>query len=387
MALNSIERTLTQIIQTAFPLTENLASTQIPSETWPHLAEASTRHGLAPLLHAALKTNTQLDAPPARVIEQLRASYVRTNIANWLAFDELAHWLDTFHQEQIPVILLKGSALASQLYSDPALRPLGDLDLLVPQASVARVRTLLAAQDYKPFAEVAAHHSDRFTNEQGFVRGGKRAGQIDVHWHLFGVPYYRTRIPIEWFWERTIEFLFGGHPARMFNPTAQLVHLGAHSALHHRGQRLLWLYDIALLLTRQRDEILWDELLAATRTFGLAQAMQMTLTQVRDAWNVSIPVDVLQSLNALQPTFTERAVFVVTVARESHLRVTLDGLNTPGNLRTKLTYWLQQIFPTRAYMQIRYNVQNPRLLPLYYLWRVMTGVYKTAQSAISVVAG
>jgi hypothetical protein len=334
-------------------------------------------------LFAALKKNARLDQIPPDVAERLHTMYVRTRVANLLIFQELGGCLQDFSREQIPVVLLKGSALIVQLYPDPGMRPLGDVDLLIPSEAAARARTLLLERGYAPHIEVGNEFGRRFSNEQSFLRQDKRSDYIDLHWHLFGLSFYRQRTPIDWFWQRTTATEVTGQPARMFTPTAQLLYLSAHSALHHGGQRLIWLYDVALLLSRCRDEIAWEELVQAAQEFGLAQPLRMTLMQVREVWGVAVPAEAKRRLDKVRPTLRERSVFAVTTARWPELRLLVDGLSLSG-LRSKLAFWRRQIFPDASYMKARYEIGDLRLLPFFYLWRAARGVYAITRSAISV---
>ncbi len=384
MTASLIERTLVQFINAAFPVSERFAPPEpLGGAAWPPLVDAAQRHGLGPLLFAALKKNAWLAQLPADVAARLQTMYYRTRVGNLLTFQELGRCLEGFQREQIPVALLKGSALIAQLYPDPGMRPLGDVDLLIPYEAATRAQTLLVGRGYEPHIEVANEFGHRFSNERSFLLKGKRSECIDLHWHLFGLPYYRQRTSIDWFWQRTTTIDLAGQPARVFTPTAQLLYLSAHSALHHGGRRLLWLYDIALLLARCRDEIAWEELVQSAQEFGLVRPLKMTLSQVQAVWGVSMPAGVKRRLDVVRPTLQERYVFAVTTAQRPDLRLLVDGLSLPGP-QAKLGYWRRQVFPEPGWMKARYQIADLRLLPFFYIWRMIKGIYAISRSAISV---
>ncbi|MBK8048555.1 MAG: nucleotidyltransferase family protein [Anaerolineales bacterium] len=56
--------------------------------------------------------------------------------------------LETFEREQIPVIVMKGAALANRLSTDIGLRWMGNLDLLVHPEDQARVGALMLQCGY-----------------------------------------------------------------------------------------------------------------------------------------------------------------------------------------------------------------------------------------------
>ena len=382
--LDSAERALVNLIRHAFPLTPDAPTAPVTVTDWSQLVRAAETHALAPLAYAALNQSGRSNDAPASVRDQLRVAYLRSNVANWLAFQELDCLLEMFGREQIPVVVLKGGALAHALYGDPALRPMMDLDLLMPSSYQMRVSDLLAQQGYSSPTELAKGFGERFSNYQGFERGGNRPSHLEIHWHLFKSPYYCERIPIDWFWDRTMEISIGGARARVFDPNAQLVHLCAHFALHHQAARLLWSYDIARFLTRYGSKLDWSQVIDAAKRFGLSQAIELSLARVVETWQIPLPADVFQRLRAARPTLGQRIAFAMLTAPRGEARVILDTLSAP-DLSGRLAFGLRHIFPSAEYMRERYRIREMRLLPLYYARRPADGARKLGRSMISMI--
>lgn len=379
--LNPTEQLLVRIILAAFPL--NAApepAPAIPDAQWDALSSAALRHGLGPLLYAALKKLDYSSRLAPHAHQQLQDSYRRSDIGNWMAFRELGRVLDLFERAKIQTILLKGAALALDYYPEPALRPLGDLDLLIPQSEVARARELLSGEGYAAGPEMQAEFEQRYSGEISFARRGKNPAQIDLHWHLFVVAYYRERMPVEWFWERTEKIKSGERSVSIFNPDAQLIYLCAHYALHHRSDRLLWLYDLALLL--QRGNFDWEQVIEAVNSFGLTLAVRSTLAKVDNAWGIAPPALVTSRLESLRPDNAEKMVYQITTSSHPNVRVLLDGLSIRG-WQARSEFWLRHLFPTPSYMRERYKLHNAWQLPLYYGLRVTDGAYRVARSTLS----
>ncbi len=383
--LDSAERALVNVIRHAFPLTPDAPAAPVAVTDWSQFVRAAETHALASLAYAALNQAEQPSDAPAGVIDQLRIAYLRSNVANWLAFQELDCLLEMFGREQIPVVVLKGGALAHALYGDVALRPMMDLDLLAPPSQQARVSDLMAQQGYTSPTELAKGFGERFSNYQAFERGGNRPSHIEIHWHLFKSPYYCERIPIDWFWDRTMEISIGSARARVFDPDAQLVHLCAHFALHHQAERLLWSYDLARLLTRYGSEVNWSQVVDAAKRFGLSQAIELSLARVVETWQISLPADVFQRLDAARPTLDQRIAFAMLTAPRGEARVILDTLSA-RDLSGRLIFGLRHIFPSAEYMRERYRIREMRLLPFYYARRLADGARKLGQSLISMIA-
>src|SRR5215212_5005351 len=150
MSLTPVERALVDLIGAAFFPDESAAMPpRLGQQNWPLLVETANAHGVAPLVYSALKKCNLLNRAPQNAIETLRLGYLRASVSNNLVFQELSNRVERFERENIPVIVLKGGALAVTIYDDAALRPMGDLDLLIPKESVARARQALIEEGYE----------------------------------------------------------------------------------------------------------------------------------------------------------------------------------------------------------------------------------------------
>jgi hypothetical protein len=340
---------------------------------WPMLVKTAEHHGLAPLAYEALKRSGLLKDAPESAATSLRMAYLRASVANRLAFQDLASLIDRLKSDDIPVIVLKGGSLAATLYDDAALRPMGDLDLLIPRDAVERAKRALAEQGYRPSTEMADGFADRFSVEQTFLRMGNRPSQIDVHWHAFTMPYYFERIPVEWFWERALEIDIGRASALMLDPTAQLIYLSVHYMLHNY-RRLIWSHDIALLIKRCGEQIDWDRVVEAAGEFRLSAVLADALYEVREQWGVPVPASVDDRLRGVGATARQRIILAATSRMPGSDAGLLYGAGFLG-ARRKMAYWLRVTFPSAGYMRTRFQVRNDALIPFCYLLRLTKGAY------------
>ncbi len=382
--LNSTENSLVRLILEGFPLAgvPVAARLQVAPEEWQAIADSAAKHRVTPLLYASLLKSERLAEVPVPVREQLWKAHLHSGVTSLLAYQELTRLLERFQQKHIPVIVLKGAALATQFYPSPGLRPFGDIDLLIPKAILSRADQLLEEEGYAPAIELGEGFSSRYLAQQAYTRSGSPAFTFDLHWHFLAAVYYRRHIPIDWFWQHTTEVHLGDCSARVFTPGAQLLHLCAHYALHHRDGELLTLYDVARLLSQPGVEFDWPELMAQARMFHLSRAVQFTCEQVRESWGVSLPTQVWEELDQVQPGLEERIAFAVSAGRHSHWRTFLDGLNMPG-LGAKLAYAWQYLFPTQRYMRQHYRLETTRLPPLHYVRRILQSLWRFSCGLVS----
>ena len=369
--LDQIETQLVALIRAGHLLRgDGERAPTIDAAHWPLLVRAAERNKLMPLLHHALKTLGRRDKLSDDVNEKLTAAYMHSYFANARVYEMLAALQDDWSRERIPAIVLKGPALAMTLYGDIALRPFGDCDLLVRDADVVRAIPVLTARGFASAIDLSPGFSRRYLHEQSFVRSGAQPSFVDLHWHLFGITYYRARCELEWFWQHTRTTIIGAHTFTTFDHEAQFLHLCAHLKLHHRYVQLSWTYDLALLLMRHGEAMDWAAIIAAARHSRLILALRAACDDVRTQWGVTLPPAAASALDAIPTGVTERAVFRIATARDARLVSVLDIWYRRG-VRAKCGYWFHILFPSAAYMQLRYEFRSRSLLPLYYLRRLV----------------
>jgi hypothetical protein len=376
------DRALVALILDAFPLPAR-APTPPPFDIeWGVLLERARFHGLSPLLHAALDARPRADAP-TDILEALTDVHRSSALATAAKYHELETLLPLLHAAELPCIVLKGAALAKWLYPAPDLRPFGDVDLLVQAHDAPRLRDLLQTRGYRASDELAEGFRDAYYSEMAFVQSAPPHLALDAHWHLFVPLYFRARMDVEWFWKHTIEYPLGTQSVMILHPTAQLLHLTVHASLNHQhAPRLLWLYDLALLLTQHGAEIDWDAAAAFARASRVTRSASDILAQMEQWWGVAAPAPFLQTLKDTRVAFGERIAFAFTAARHNQARVLSDAFGAPG-VGNKLRYGLRHLFPDAAYMTQHYRVRHPALLSWYYLKRVLQSGGKFARSVLS----
>jgi hypothetical protein len=334
---------------------------------WHDLHQVAQTESLAPLLYQIVRDRNIIPAP---VEQQLRDAYYHNACRNTFLLRELGDVLHHMAKEGVDVILLKGAALAEGVYGDIAVRPMSDLDLLIQQPDLPIARRVLAALGYMPsYLEMHAGFNIEFRNEEPLYKPGLIDTYIDLHWKLISPSYYQRVLPTDWFWETALPTQVGSAPALVLGHEAQVLYLSAH-LLHHGGRGILWLHDVAEVLTSYQVQIDWEQILLRSQAYNLVLSVQQVLTQVADRWHAPIPANVLEQLRVLQPSHHEAQVFTWLTNKHSTVAQLFftDLVGIPNWLH-KLYFAWSTLFPTRAYMQHRYHVPHPVLVPLYYPYR------------------
>jgi len=380
-----LNRTLIALIRAGFPsLTAPLEWPSVAKSDWAQLIEHARRENLTALFYVALKQSQRLAELPRDLAGPLRLMYLRANVAHWRMLPVLDDLLAQCAREQIPVVLLKGAALRAALYPDPALRQLGDLDLLIHEQDKARAASLLQANRYEPLLDLAEGFRENLGSEQCYTRRGKHAASVDLHWHVINVPSYARRTSVDWFWARTMEVAAGKQRAAVLNWDAQFLHLVEHFVIHHQMRGLRWSLDIALLLALHQNELHWDEIVSAARQFQVLPALNAVLADVDAGWGVAAPEPVRTQLAESANGLAGRISVIVSTAERTDALIFREGLSYPS-WRCRASYFFRNFFPSPAYMQTRYHISHSACIPFFYLVRLGRGVGRLIESLGSIL--
>jgi hypothetical protein len=327
----------------------------------PEDVRALIEHGVGPLVYAGTRLpQLREDAMRAAAYESLRAA-------------DLAEVLGGLAAGGVEALILKGTALAYDLYPEPELRPRSDTDLLIAPGALPLLRETILALGFEEQPAGGDEHGLRqaaFTRAPGMV--------YDVHWSATNIPAFDTVLRFEELRTRALPLpRLGPHARALSHVDALLLACIHRVAHHHDSDRLIWLVDIALLrdrMPRDEHERFW-RLAAAGRVVGVCARS----IEVADAWLSRTPHDGPEEWLSEE----ERT-------REEPSRVFLDRDITHGGVlaaslralpwRARLERLWQVAFPPPAFMRQRFG-SNALTLPWWYLYRGARGVARLFRRA------
>lgn len=234
---------------------------------WELLLALARRHRVVALLYQALRA---VPGIPAAVLAQLRAEAQRHAGHSLRQVGELAQLAQAFAAEGVPLIVLKGPALARLAYGNVALRSSVDLDLLVPRRDLPRASALLERHGYTRLEQLGAGQTEAYLAAQhhfSFVRDDLL---VELHYEL-RERYFSYRSDLAGLWARAAPVVLGGCTLQAPGYADQFTTLCLHG-LRHCWERLAWICDIAALLGQQRD-LDWPALLAQLRSYGAERVL------------------------------------------------------------------------------------------------------------------
>ncbi len=233
-------------------------------------------------------------------LDRWKGTRRRSFVVNEILFRELGPVLDALGKAGIPVLLLKGAALVAGVYGESGLRPMADLDLLVPDARARDAFETLRALGWRSLAPrperlLDARHGTSFKGPSGH--------EIDLHWYLLWENCAREAdAPL---WEAAVEARLGARAVRIPCAADQLLHVVVHGLQWSPLPPLRWAADAFLLVAS--DAMDWDRLAREASRRSLTLPVRTGLRWVRERLEAAVPADALARLDAAPVSRAERS--------------------------------------------------------------------------------
>jgi hypothetical protein len=294
--------------------------------------------------------------------------------------------LAAFDDAGIQTLVLKGVPLSFSHYGNPALRPRGDADILVRAALRARALALLEQLGYR--ADVAIDGdlvSYQLTHEHVDRYGTRHC--VDLHWRISNSQVLAQLLADDELFDDAVAVPGLGPHARAPSAVHALLFACMHRAGHvnapyyvagvghHGGDRLIWLYDIHLLLSRM-------DAAERARFCGLARSKRMTMlcrdavASAQRAFGTGAADHVLAAL----PVVPGEREASSAVLRHGRIRQLLGDLRALPSWSERMRMLAQHALPSRRYMESRFPDARLQWLPVLHARRLLASLRRRDKS-------
>ncbi|MBT5873732.1 MAG: nucleotidyltransferase family protein [Candidatus Latescibacteria bacterium] len=278
---------------------------------WDRFLSWCDRHRVVPQVYGNL-SGAWKKALPKMVLRDLRNQFLENTKHAMLRSAALVNLLKRFAERDLPVLSLKGTALALGIYGDLNLRHAGDMDLLIAPEHFDQADHIIRHAGYRNITPGIRHreHLHHLFSDAGYVSDAEGIPnthriRIELHWRLtnlislpmdFHEVYYRSQTTV-----------IAGYPEAVLNPEDRLIYLMTHGS-EHAWYRLGWLCDVAQIL--HRPEILdWPQIVARTRDLGLERVVDQTMHLAHVLLGTPIP-----ALMSPEPETGKQTAYLATSA-------------------------------------------------------------------------
>jgi len=184
----------------------------------------------------------------------------------------------------VDTLVLKGGALIYGYYKRPALRPMSDVDILVPKRSLNN-----------PSIQKNLH-SVEFIDAKG--------NECDLHWTpLWEATWEGAEMH---FWETAEPITIQGVDTKIMAPTEQLFHTIVHGSQFNALPPLRWIADAFKVIEKDGERIDWDKLITLGKEYSYLTNLQQGILFLRSHFEIQMPEDFVTDLVQLKAPLTEK---------------------------------------------------------------------------------
>lgn len=286
----------------------------VPEELdWSRVVATAKRNRMQALLHKALSQRQLLEGVPEGPQAELAADATKLAEAAAVMSEALGEYLRRAAAAGLPMVVMKGLSVSINIYGDPAMRPGGDIDVLVRPADVdASLRILdeMGVGRYWPNLMDDAYYARHHLHQQRCTPDLKI--WFEVHWAL-DHPLSLLTVDYAAMLDRTTPGALLGEPVRDLSPADLLLSLAIHLVKHAvylpaainrpdlsrvtlADGMLMYYVDVAEAVTVLGERIDWRSLVGIARASGAGDIVGSVLRACRDMLGTAVPEWVLAEL-------------------------------------------------------------------------------------------
>jgi len=337
------------------------------SVNWEVVMSAAPRQGVMQSVYRALVPAFASHLPPP-VRDRMRREVQGNAVRNCHLAAEAVRLCRLLEKHGVRALVLKGPALAADVYGDVTLRQFNDLDLLVRQADLGVAVSALAADGFHTKARLNQMRGLLSSWEVTLVHG-RCLFELDLHWRL-SPPYFPFTPEGDQLWCRAVEVDLGvGHVSTLC-PEDLVLFLCAHGA-KHGWQSLSGVCDVAQAVRAHHYD--WDRLLARSKSMGSLRIVLLGMLLAHDFLGAAIPEALIDAARAepavVRGARTFRRYFDQLEANGPglHQRWSIP-LSMIGQRSARFRYTFARVF-LPACKDFDFVTLPHSLFPLYYIAR------------------
>ena len=253
-------------------------------------------------------------------LERCRGLYRKSWAKNKVLLHEMTGILRMVQDAGVTVLVLKGAAMSLLYYKEQGIRPMEDIDILVPPEHAKNAIDALFASGWTRTKNSGTPFNERFPDVNKANHFEKHGCYVDMHWHLLLASSYQGGDD---------DFRAGAVPVRIddtltvqaLNPTDHIFHLLVHAMRWNPAPLLRWVAD-AMTILDSGQEIDWNRLLKQAENRELLLPVRNGLFYLHELMNAPIPPAVLEEIRKKEISSFEYREFRV----HSHPEKLLAGL-------------------------------------------------------------
>lgn len=342
----------------------------LSEQDWTEVIKLANQHRLLPLLHWQLQHRDVQGSIPHFVLERLNCAFRNATLRclkQGAALRQVTQLLDA---AGIDCMALKGAYLAFYVYPGAGLRPMRDLDILVPYAQALHAFDCLQQAGFRQPEHSKGHAKDWLDKHRHLPPLVNANGVcVEIHTSIYASNEPDDCLSYAQLCARSIQVQAPGAPAmKVLSHTDQLLHLIVHAAYQHQlDNGPLIISDIAMLL--EKHSIDWPLFWKLAEHGGYRKGCALLLEMTRQAWpRLDLAQANLENIPAAEVIEVSKQLLLHRLhsRRDAYF---LMLLGKQERLSGKLSLFAQALFPSREKLLSTQGTPDSPLLGYWMRWQ------------------
>lgn len=326
--------------------------------------EFTRHHGVTALVAYSLRDVDASSESVKSLKQQLHDIALHEAAFELFRANQLQTVLAACREQGVQPLVIKGAALAQTHYPSPELRARCDADIFIDMGDIDCIQTVMQAQGYTISGSIYKSH--QFTCNR--VTAKSLSMTFDVHWRISNSPLFARSLSYQEALDQSIEIDTDSN--RGLSPVHALLLACMHRAgnVVHDPDRLIWLYDIYLLVTKMRPE---EQLKFARLALenGVQDVCLEGITKSGKYFDAKLSHEAMTLLSD-----NSYSVTGATSLKNSYLGLVLDDLKKLKSWRARYGLIHELLLPSSDELLRKYNKESSLWVPWLYIWYLSNGL-------------
>lgn len=349
---------------------------------WNKILDNAFKNSVLPFIYFHLKGLGLLPKVPGGIKDKLEKFHHFNTARNAWILLSLEKLSETLSRNKIPFLLIQGSCLLADVYSNPSLRYLSDIDVLIKKDRLSGIENIIAPLGWK----MSDHPGNRewcienLNHLPLFYRKDEPV-VLEIHFKL-PYPEGKKEMDCNWIWEKTCKREIRSSVVYIPSPENMIIQLSMHiskkSHINDLAILLRHCCDISAILERYgEDGIDINALVSTASSAGVSDALyhsiKVSSSIIRNGFLDKIINSTSKDVSKDTKEFSEFVSSCLTHADKS-VKIPLDGMeqffSQKGILNKSRIFFESILFPPLDFMEKEYGVSKfKKRIYLYYLLR------------------
>jgi hypothetical protein len=261
---------------------------------WDRLYKISELNRVDRLLYRALREGGALGEVPQPIVTKMEESWERAKASAEIMSESLEKFLQEAANQNLDLFVMKGLWVSENIYGDPAIRPGGDIDILVLRKDIPQALEALEEQDIGPYWPNLLDDKFYYRHHLHLMRCSPDLKiWYEIHWALEH-PYTLLKIDYEGIFMRGSPGVLLNKPLLEMSVEDLILTLTIHLVKHAiylpflykdpniieiilADGMLMYFMDIAAVLKKMENEINWTAICTRADEWGVAESLRAVL--------------------------------------------------------------------------------------------------------------